>query len=140
MGTPLPPIVIEPGRLCPIAWGEGKPFTEPTPSEITIQLHDTVEGQAFDPAWRTELLSPQVLGQDIVNPCEFSVQTFNFTWGWRWELLKTFVVVFNRFSPFLLACSGQPAVLGLKRIDNELPDDGGTVLLGGYAEITFGAV
>jgi hypothetical protein len=93
MGTPLPPIDIDPGVLCPVCWGEDKPFGLVTPIRLFLALHDWSEGTLFNELHREELETPQELAQNPSVPCLWFFLGPLFTWIVEYTTIATAFLV-----------------------------------------------
>ena len=139
MGTPLPPNIIEPGNLCTVCWGESGPFEPPTPTAVTIQLFDWIEGDAWDEKFRNELSAPQIIEQHLVLVCAFARAGTDLNWFLEYTVGSTFLKIDDPVPGILRAFQSDGEPPCVQRVDNALPDIANSIVLGGYAEITFGS-
>lgn len=138
MGTPLPPIFIEPGDDCPTCFGDGKTFDDPTPAKIYLELHDWSEGQFFVEGFRGQLESVQVLDQIGGFPCLWASLTANFIWTVQYNVGNTTITVSENPPLGHGTFSGTDLAICLKTLDNAVAGFAGNNIFGGYASFVFG--
>lgn len=134
MGTPLPP--NEPGNLCAICWGAGKPLGDsPTPTVIQARLTSLLPGFAWNPddeqlLWTTHYLTQRG------NACEFRIQDGTFEWFLFFGPTNTHFSVTRNADGFLVFFHGtdQPCELDL---DNELTLFTDGIAHNGFANLTW---
>lgn len=139
MGTPLPPIPIEPGDLCSVCWGSGRAFDEPTPLKVFLALHDWSEGQFFNEAFRTQLETPQELSQIPGFPCEWNVSTANFGWFVQFAPSGSFYLVDPIGAPGVRAFNALVPLLCQEILTNEIIVPNNNIIFGGTASVYFGS-
>ena len=134
MGTPLPE--VNDGVLCSVCWGVGKQFgAVSTPDVIKLSLTSQLPGEFFTTAFGNFLLTTQYLNQDA-SPCNYVIEANDFRFRVVWQPGRTVVLVTHLptahgvFSQvFADECSVD--------LENELQVPEGTIMFGGFANITF---
>ena len=139
MGTPLPPVPIEPGVPCSVCWGPDGPFKLPTPLKVFMALHGWNEGTTFSESYRTQLESIQELTQNVLEPCEWAAATPNFGWFLQFAPGGTFMQVEPAF-PIVGGAFFQTVVdLCQQTLTNGIVSPVDNVIYGGTASVYFGS-
>ena len=134
MGTPLPP--NQPGNLCDLCWGPGKPLgPPPTPTTIVMRLTSMLPGDNFTPELEQLLLTSHYLVQTF-EPCIWRIDDGSFIWRWLFFPGLSQCEVFsgppvrNSFTGTVAA----PCLLDLANLSTTPADQ---VMFGGFANITW---
>ena len=139
MGTPLPPLPIDPGDLCVNCWGEDSEFGLITPRVLSITLYDLEEGQFWNEAYREELFTPTDLIQNAFLPCAFANVTTNFTWFVEYGAFGTQALVELKFLPRPDAFRFQTVDLCVRDKANAIVNGAGVVAFNGTGSIYLGS-
>ena len=134
MGTPLPP--VNDGDPCTSCWGPGKDFGDiATPDVIKLQLTSQLPGEFFTPALQTFLLQTHWLEQ-FSTPCHYRIEANDFRFDVLWFPIFTVVQIVQKTTTHGVF-DNPPADPCLLDIENNLQNPIGTIMFGGFANITF---
>lgn len=139
MGTPLPPIVIEPGVPCTLCFGTDKTHPDPTPASVFMTLNDWSEGQNFDEAFRDELEGAQELDQQPSFPCIWAAFSDHFLWFLVYDLSGTSMAVQHVPSIPPGVFNGSDAENCLQTLENNFTVFANNIIFGGTASVYFGS-
>lgn len=134
MGTPLP--ANEPTTDCPTCWGPGKPFGPgPTPHIVQVRLTSMRPGEFFTEASEQFLLTTHHLISTI-GTCNWQLEASAFRFILDY-LGPTSILLVSHLPTAHGVFDNTLAPLCSADIPNLLVNPAGTIMFGGFANITW---
>lgn len=134
MGTELPP--NEPGPVCSICWGPGKPFGPgPTPRVVQMRLTRLLPGEHWDPDLDQLLLTTHWLEPDFL-ACAWFLDDGIFDWSYQLLPDRTGASVTRRSNSKQAFQYASPPICQVD-FPNNITDPTDVIAYHGFANITW---